>query len=499
MILRAEDPRQIELMCRADWVGDEPLVRVIDEVVTRLDLRELYARYREAGRAFYDPAMMLKVWFLGYCDGVRSSRSLEKHLRYDLRFRYFSGSLRPDFHTLSRFRQRNLDLLAGYFAELITRCATAGLLDVSIVALDGTKIRASSSARRTRRGQRADALTQRLAEELARDAAAEEDPVGDEAMRETGGAGERHEETAEQDARAAGDSVDDPERNTDPDARFMKTSEGVLRPCYNAQVIVEQHQLIVAAEVSACAEDSVEFRAMVEQAQQTVNTPLGKVTADAGYYSGQNLKYAHAEGIELYSPIPRSGRVPDERFGRQAFTYDQGEDRYRCPQGVWLSFRKSRTRHRVTSRIYRAPRGACRACAVRQQCTRGAVRTLQISEVAEEEQRMMAKLASREGKRIYDRRKCLVEPVFGNIKFNLGVARFGLRTLAKVRGEFFLVCIAHNLQKLARWGWCFSPARAVAMAEGCVLATMSILAATVSVLGNEFWHVGRRSRVASEI
>ena len=496
MILRAENPRQIELMCRADWIADEPLVRVIDEVVSRLDLGELHGRYSEAGRAFYDPAMMLKVWFLGYCDGVRSSRSLEKHLRYDLRFRYFSGSLRPDFHTLSRFRQRNLDLLAGYFAELIRLCEAAGLMDVSIVALDGTKIRASSSSRRTRRGQRADVLRRRLAEELAHDATVEEGLVGDEAVPETGGERAGHEETAASDGGAMGD---EPERITDPDARFMKTGEGVLRPCYNAQVIVEQHQLIVAAEVSTAVDDAVEFRGMVEQARQTVEAPLGTVTADGGYYSGQNLKYAHAEGIEVYSPIPKTGRVPDERFARDAFVYDPEGNRYRCPQGVWLSFRKSRTRHGVTSRIYRAPRGACRACAVRQQCTRGAVRTLQISEVAEEEQRMMAKLASREGKRIYDRRKCLVEPVFGNIKFNLGVARFGLRTLAKVRGEFFLVCIAHNLQKLARWGWCFRPARAVAMAEGCVLATMSILAATVSVLGNEFWHVGRRPRVASEI
>jgi len=65
---------------------------------------------------------------------------------------------------------------------------------------------------------------------------------------------------------------------------------------------------------------------------------------------------------------------------------------------------------------------------------------------------MQAKMASPSGRAIYTQRKCLVEAVFGNLKFNLGFARFGLRSLAKVRGEFMLMCIAHNLKKLATYG-----------------------------------------------
>jgi transposase len=452
MILRPEDPRQIEMMCRADWVRDELVVQVIDQVVQRLDLTELYARYSEAGRSFYDPAMQLKLWLLGYCDGVHSSRALARHVCYDIRYLYFTGSLRPDFRTLSRFRQHNVDLLTGYFAQVIRLFEAEGLTDVSLVALDGTKLRASSSSRRTRRGS--DALVREVREHLDRDIAAEavDDADGAEGEADVSSGVPAGDNTLQAESQPAGSG-----RVTDPDARFMKTGEGGIRPCYNAQVAVDANQLILAADVSTNADDSVVFRSMVDQVQQAVAGPVTTVLVDGGYYSGRNVKYAADHNLDLYMPISTSGRVPDEQFNRHAFTYDPDTDRYQCPQGTWLHHSGDRIRNGITSRVYRAPRQACRMCEMRPQCTRGVVRTLQISEIAEEEQRMTAKLSTADGQHLYDQRKQLVEPVFGNMKFNLGFVRFGLRGLCKVRGEFFLLCLAHNLKKLARWGWRLRP------------------------------------------
>lgn len=449
MILRPEDPRQIEMMCRADWVRDEPLVQIIDQVVQRLDLTELYARYSESGRPFYDPAMQLKLWLFGYCDGVYSSRSLAQHICHDIRYLYYAGSLRPDFRTLSRFRQHNVDLLSGYFAQVIKLFEAEGLTDVSLVALDGTKLRASSSSRRTRR--ESDTLVREVRAHLERDIAAD-DADGADGEADAGSG-----VPTVDDARQAESRLTASDRVTDPDARFMKTGEGGIRPCYNAQVAVDANQLILAADVSTNADDSVVFRSMVDQVQQAVAGPVTTVLADGGYYSGRNVKYAVDHNLDLYMPISRSGRVPNARFTRQAFTYDADTDRYQCPQGVWLHHSGDRRRNGITSRVYRAPRQACRACQMRSQCTSGVVRTLQISEIAEEEQQMTAKLSTPDGKHLYDQRKQLVEPVFGNLKFNLGFVRFGLRGLNKVRGEFFLLCLAHNLKKLTRWGWRLRP------------------------------------------
>lgn len=169
MILTPDDPYQLEFSSRADIVNDEPLVGLIDKVVNKLDLDELYGRYSESGRSFYDPSMQLKVLFFSYCDGVHSSREIAKHICYDLRYRYYCGSLRPDFRTINRFRKDNLDLLEEYFTQIVLLCENSGLLDMSVLAVDGTKIRANSSGKGDRRSR----LKRMLRENLQSDIDAE--------------------------------------------------------------------------------------------------------------------------------------------------------------------------------------------------------------------------------------------------------------------------------------------------------------------------------------
>ncbi len=432
MIRIPEDPRQMEFICRADVVLEEPLVGLVDEVVDGLDLQKLYNRYSEGGCSFYDPAMQLKVLFFGYCDGVRSCRDLAKHIRYDIRYRYFCGSLRPDFRTINRFRKDNLDLLGCYFAQIVLLCQESGLLDWSLLALDGTKLRASASGRRRKRAR--DRLVRHFHGQLGADIVVDGSD----------------DESDDDDATPPSDKG--AVSTVDPDARFMKSSEGGKRLSYNSQVVVDKNQVIVAAEVSNNADDSVQFQPMMERCRQMIGCDLDKVTADGGYYSGNNLKYAVLEGIDLYLPVAKSGgKVPDDRFHRDEFIYSKSTDSYRCPAGQQLHYRTSRYRRGVRRRIYAGCASSCGCCRCRSQCTSGRYRMLEISDNYVYEQQMKAKLRSGPGRLVYRQRKSLVEPVFGNIKFNLGFVRFGLRTLDKVRGEFFLICIAHNLKKLAQY------------------------------------------------
>lgn len=427
MILKPEDPYQMEFGCRSDFVLEEPLVTAIDKVVNGLDLVELYSRYSESGRSFYDPSMLLKVLFFGYCDGSRSSRELHKHICYDIRYRYFCGTLRPNFRTINRFRKDNLDLLGDYFAEIVLLCHKTGLLDTSLLSLDGTKIRASANGRKRSCAR----LSKRFQRQLQNDISIEEN--SDES----------------DDNQSSSDSSNKEQKVTDPDARYMKTSEGGKRLSYNSQIVVDRNQLIVAADVSNNADDSVQFRSMIEQSKDNLPGEIDKVVADGGYYSGNNLKYADSEGIDLYLPVTKTGRVPDDRFHRDAFVYDARTNSYRCPEGRRLHYRRSRKRKGIGSRIYSGSAASCGRCKFRSQCTKRRVRELQISENYDYERKMTAKLRTTQGRSVYNQRKCLVEPVFGNMKFNSGFVRYGLRTLNKVRGEFLLICIAHNLKKLA--------------------------------------------------
>lgn len=432
MILKPGDPNQMEFMSRTESVRNEPLVKAVDNIVDGLELSGLYGRYSESGRSFYDPKMMLKVLFFGYCDRVRSSRDLSRHISYDIRYRYFCGRLRPDFRTINRFRKDNLDLLGDYFAQIVLLIQEQGLIDSSLLSMDGTKLRASANGRRKSCKIGREKLEGMFRRQLHADIEAEEDD-GD-----TG-----------DDGNSSGTGGDD---IADPDARYMKTSEGGKRLSYNSQVVVDRNQMIIAADVSNNADDSVQFRSMLDQSRRNLGGDIDKVAADGGYYSGANLKYAVDENVDLYLPVTKTGRVPNERFHRDEFVYVRQSDSYRCPSGHSLHYRKTRHRRGVAVRIYRGTSDSCGCCQWHSQCTKKRIRELYISEHYDYERQMTAKLGTATGRFIYGLRKCLVEPVFGNLKFNLGFGRYALRGLANVRGEFLLICIAHNLKKLAaRW------------------------------------------------
>jgi len=423
MILTPDDPHQFEFACPADIVNDEPLVGLIDKVVDKLDLEELYGRYSEAGRSFYDPSMQLKILFYSYCDGVRSSRDIAKHICYDLRYRYFCGSLRPDFRTINRFRKDNLDLLDEYFTRIVLLCADSGLLDMSVLALDGTKLRADSSAQVGKRAR----LKRLLRANLEADIDAEE---------------------------AEADSVDDSGDHdgamkssgfSDPDARFMKNSDGGKRLSYNSQIIVDKNQFIVLADVGNNADDSVYMESLLKKSKGLFGGQIGAVAADGGYCSGRNIKYAKDEGIDLYLPLGKGdGRVPDKSFNRHEFSYNNHRDVYICPEGQELIYSGDRVRNGKTIRKYSSSSRVCGACPKKERCTKQDYRKLEISEYYSYEQDMKRKVSSYTGRQMSAWRRCLVEPVFGDIKINLGFKRFSLRTLIKVRGEFYLTCIAHN-------------------------------------------------------
>jgi len=428
MIYRREDIRQIGFSCPLDEVSEEPLVLTVDRFVEQLDLGMLHTRYSQAGMGYYDPGMLLKVWFFAYCDRSWHCREVAQRIRYDIRYRYFVGSHRPDFRTLNRFRHDHLDLLADYFAALVRHCEQLGLIDSSVVALDGTKLRANASGRKSLDP----ALRQEIGKRLRRDD--EDDKVEDESEKSEAASSEKNKDSSVVSA-------------TDPEARFMKTGEGGIRLCYNAQVVVDNNQIIVAADVVQEANDKSSLIPLLGQAAEQLQAGIGAVVADGGYYSGRNLKYAQEQRVEVYIPKERDGR---DVLRQEQFVYDRTSDRYRCPNGSWLKRRRERQRQGVLKTTYSSTGKQCGACPLKVNCTKKRYRSLEVAETAVYEREVAAKLASPKGHAIYSRRKILVEPVFGNLKFNLGFTRFSLRGLARVKGEFLLLCLAHNLKKLAQ-------------------------------------------------
>ena len=266
MIYRREDVHQLGFSCLHDEVSEEPLVLTIDRFVEQLDLVALHARYSEAGTGYYDPGMMLKVWFFAYCDRSWRCREVARRVRYDVRYRYFVGGHRPDFRTLNRFRNDHLDLLPDYFAALVEHCEKLGLIDSSIVALDGTKLRANASGRKHGKDSLQGEINRRLAHDVEADGLGPEEEVND--------------AISEKETKPSTEAVS----ATDPEARLMKTGEGTVRLCYNAQVVVDTHQIIVAADVGTDVDDRPSLPPLLEQAERQLSSELGAIVADGGYY-----------------------------------------------------------------------------------------------------------------------------------------------------------------------------------------------------------------------
>jgi transposase len=134
-----------------EWLEEGHLAWFVLDVVSRLGTRGLHRRPGGcAGRPPYEPEMMVAVLLYAYCCGIRSSRQIESSCRTDAAFRVICGGLVPDHATIARFVVEHERALEGLFVEGLRLCATAGLADLSVVALDGTKVAANASLARNR-------------------------------------------------------------------------------------------------------------------------------------------------------------------------------------------------------------------------------------------------------------------------------------------------------------------------------------------------------------
>jgi Transposase DDE domain/Transposase domain (DUF772) len=369
------------------------------------------------------------VLVYGYCVGVFSSRRIERRLAEDVGFRVLAAGNAPNFRTIADFRKLHLATLAGLFEEVLKLALEAGALKLGRVALDGTKLQANASKHkamsygrmkekeRQLRAEVRELLAQAEAADAAEDAHYGADRRGDELpaelqRRETRlkrirEAKRALEERARQQAEKAGKPsakvqqakpADKEQYNfTDPESRLMKGSAGLVQG-YNAQAAVEPGlQLIVGQSVTPAANDKEQLEPMVQVIEQQSGQRPAGILADNGYCSEQNLEYLATTG---------QARHPIDAY---IATGKQKHDEYRQP----------------------CPRGPLPSNATRVE-------------------RMKRKLQTKAGRAVYAARKTLVEPVFGQIKQARGFRQFLLRGLTKVRGEWALVCLTHNILKLYR-------------------------------------------------
>jgi transposase len=157
-----------------DWLPEDHLAWFVIEAIEELDVDPFYAAYRSDGhgRAAHEPKMMLTLLAYAYAVGERSSRAIERRCREDIAFRVICANQVPDHATIARFRVRHEEALADLFGQVLGLCAAAGIVEVGVLAVDGTKIEASASNHSNRDYERI--ATEILAEAGRIDAAEDE-------------------------------------------------------------------------------------------------------------------------------------------------------------------------------------------------------------------------------------------------------------------------------------------------------------------------------------
>lgn len=440
-------------------IDEDHLCNIVNDVVDMLDLSALFKKLPREGNPSYHPAMMVKILFYAYAKGLFSSRKIAAALKEDLGFIFLAAWQKPDFRTISDFRKNNLKELSALFNQIVELCEQMGMVKLGHIAIDGTKVKANASDAKTYDRKRIDREIGRLL--ASADAADQQedqlygaDKSGDEVPEDVRDRQKRIEKLQEL-KQQLDDSGKEKINRTDTDAVFMKTGGGIIT-AYNAQTAVDaEHQVIIAADVSNDAADAQQLLPMIEQAQDNVSQPITQCSADAGYSSGENLKAVEEKDIDAYIPdreyqAQQRGKAVND-FHKDSFVYDEDRDCYVCVQGHDLPFSYLQKRKdKEPLRIYRGR--CCTECPFFGHCTTNKNgRTISRHPYEKELGDMRRKLDSPAGKAIYDQRKYVVEPPFGHIKAIMGFTSFMLRGLEKVKTEFKLVSIAHNLRKICQF------------------------------------------------
>ena len=410
----------------------------------------------EQGAPRYHPRVLLGIWLWGFMNGVRSARKLEAACGEMLSYRWLTGQQTPDHNTLWRFYQAHRAGLRYLLTHSVQSAVRAGLVDLALQAVDGTKIPGNAAKDQTYDAKGLERLIERT-----------EHAIADlEAQNATGGEGappRLPEELASKEAlleriRQVKEELGAGERInlTDREARLMKGRGGFVVG-YNAQAVVSAldpavagttGMLITAAEVTTEPDDHDQLVPMLEQAAETTGQRSEATVADGGYHSGPNL--AATQGQRLV--MPEAQAALDAPYHKDRFSYDAQQDCYTCPEGQVLPFVgvKQRTGQPAV-RVYRGKGRICRNCVAFAICTTNQRqgRTLEVSPFEAELRAHRAWMATDEAQELYRHRKELVEPVFGILKEQQGTRRLLLRGLEGVRSEWRLLAAAFNLRTLA--------------------------------------------------
>ena len=449
------DREQISYWSYEDMVDEESMVRVIDRFIDRCDLEKLgFTRVQAAstGRPGYCASPLAKLYVYGYENGIRSSRKLGKETRRNIEVMWLLDGLTPDYKTISEFRRINNRPLQKLFKEFVKLCRSWDLVGGELIAIDGSKFKASNNKKNNFSKKKLEERLQRLDEKIAaylskmdeEDLREESETKVPDGLLELLERKELYEQYKEQ-----LEATDANELSTvDPDARLMGNNRGGVDTAYNVQTAVDgKNDIILDYDVSLNPSDQGHLGIMGKRLNRQ-GFKRFTALADKGYYNGSDLFKMKKFKIKavVSKQKPSNPKNQPKQFNTDKFTYDEKTDTYLCPEGKTLHPHNTESAKRRG--FYN--KKACGSCPYASVCTSGenGYRTITRGEYAkiyDDADRVF-----RENIGLYKLRQQIVEHPFGTIKYTMNGDRFLLRTRRKVRCEVALLCLGYNLKRAVK-------------------------------------------------
>ena len=490
-----------------DMIGRNDLVRVVSDMVDRWDISGLINQYFGAGTSSYHPQMLLKVLLYAYSCKLFTGRKIARALRTDIHFMWISAHNRPNFRTINNFRSgRAKETIESLFAEMLKCLLEDKYVTMENYFCDGSTFLSNGNPNKIvwkngaiRYKEIAEQKCLELFKQIDELNAAEDKMYGNFDLEETGEQSEesKEEKNAERAKRFSAliKKTTDPKKKkyavglkedlqeqqekiikynkqiktaeersgyntTDTDATGMRMKDGRLLAGYNVLAGCE-NQMIVNCTVHQNTNDATCFKDHVEQLEKISPVMPDNVVADSIYGTEENFELLELKQINNYLKYPslhkeEKPRYKPEPFSNPCFNFNASDDTYICPNKKILRFtreqksEKKKSGHQSTIRVYKC--ADCSGCPFYKECCGPgdqANRELRINQKLDLYKKQAAEnLHSPIGWWLRKQRNVEVESCFGDFKQNMGIRRCNLRGIEKVKADFCLISMAHNLRKI---------------------------------------------------
>jgi len=418
-----------------------------------------HSSIERTGRRPYDPVDMFKLYIYSYFNGIRSSRRIERECYRNIEVMWLINELKPDFKTIADFRKDNKKQIKLAFRKFGIICDELGLIGKEIIAVDGSKFRASNGRKAYHTEKKLHKTIEyytQTAEQYIKllDQCDIDESSTQTAMLTKAQIEERingiQERLSELEALEKKVKEEGPIYKSDPNSKMMRTNNNGGDICHNVQIAVDdKYHIVVAVDVTSEPIDKQQFHKISLQAKEEMGVDTIIAIADKGYYSASEFAKCKEDNIiPIVSKADHSNTAATLEYGKSRFIYDSKNDAYICPQGHLLRAYKPRKKDpKLAGHVRYFNSVDCEKCLVRNKCTTSAKgRTIQ--------DRPFQRIADEVDKRtatnivLYKKRQRLAEHPFGTLKRDFGFSYFLTRGTESVRAESCMHFLIYNMKRV---------------------------------------------------